>query len=378
MAAVLDELDHPERDAARGAGRRHQRQGQRGGHGPIRAAAPPACVSAPCRSRTWSAIASGSRSMACPTQRAALRRRRGRHVLPAVDRVAARLGPTNRVRGADRGRLRRAVRRRVRPGAGGGRAWAAAWTRPTSSIQGWRSITNVQHDHERLPGHRRWPPSAAEKAAIIKPGNLAVSGATRPRAAADPCNAAAELARLPASGGPRAAVSRHPAARRLGRARGRRRRRPTARWTDLRVGLLGGHQAHNAAVALALLDALRQDAGRRGSDLPSPDDAALRRGLAAARWPGRLELLHDTPRGRVLLDGAHNPAGARALTAALRELGLRRFPLLFGAMRGKRVSAVLRAHRAARATADLHRRAGSRGTPARVPAGGLASSGASG
>jgi dihydrofolate synthase/folylpolyglutamate synthase len=47
--------------------------------------------------------------------------------------------------------------------------------------------------------------------------------------------------------------------------------------------------------------------------------------------------------GPVLLDGAHNPAGARALAAALAELGMRRFPLVFGAMRGKRVSAVLRA-----------------------------------
>jgi dihydrofolate synthase/folylpolyglutamate synthase len=47
--------------------------------------------------------------------------------------------------------------------------------------------------------------------------------------------------------------------------------------------------------------------------------------------------------GPVLLDGAHNPAGARALARALDELGMRRFPLVFGAMRGKRVAAVLRA-----------------------------------
>jgi dihydrofolate synthase/folylpolyglutamate synthase len=47
--------------------------------------------------------------------------------------------------------------------------------------------------------------------------------------------------------------------------------------------------------------------------------------------------------GPVLLDGAHNPAGARALARSLGELGLHRFPMVFGAMRGKRVAAVLRA-----------------------------------
>jgi dihydrofolate synthase/folylpolyglutamate synthase len=56
-----------------------------------------------------------------------------------------------------------------------------------------------------------------------------------------------------------------------------------------------------------------------------------------------MELLTATTHGRVLLDGAHNPAGARALAAALAELHLSRFPLVFGAMRGKRVTAVLRA-----------------------------------
>jgi dihydrofolate synthase/folylpolyglutamate synthase len=62
------------------------------------------------------------------------------------------------------------------------------------------------------------------------------------------------------------------------------------------------------------------------------------------RWPGRLELIDGAARGvgRVLLDGAHNPAGARALAGALRQLGVEEMPLVFGAMRGKRVHAVLR------------------------------------
>ena len=70
------------------------------------------------------------------------------------------------------------------------------------------------------------------------------------------------------------------------------------------------------------------DRGRRGGSSPR---------LATARWPGRLELL-DGSRvgvGRVLLDGAHNPAGAAALATSLADLGVRRPTIVFGAMRAK-------------------------------------------
>jgi dihydrofolate synthase/folylpolyglutamate synthase len=109
------------------------------------------------------------------------------------------------------------------------------------------------------------------------------------------------------------------------------------------VGLLGRHQAANAAVAIALLDALQQAAESRDAAFHELDDLAIRRGFAAARWPGRLELLRRTPFGPVLLDGAHNPDGARALAASLADLGVRDVPMVFGATRGKRVAAVLRA-----------------------------------
>jgi len=93
-----------------------------------------------------------------------------------------------------------------------------------------------------------------------------------------------------------------------------------------RVGLLGRHQAANVAVADAVLDAL----GAAGIAVVAP--AARRAGYAAARWPGRLELLTLPGAGpggadaELLLDGAHNPAGAAALAAALDELR----PLLRG------------------------------------------------
>jgi dihydrofolate synthase / folylpolyglutamate synthase len=80
-----------------------------------------------------------------------------------------------------------------------------------------------------------------------------------------------------------------------------------------RVGLRGRHQAENAAVADAVLDALA------AADIASTSPAARREGFAAARWPGRLELLVVAGR-EVLLDGAHNPAAAATLAVALDDL----------------------------------------------------------
>src|SRR5207342_250252 len=82
---------------------------------------------------------------------------------------------------------------------------------------------------------------------------------------------------------------------------------------ETRVALRGRHQAANVAVADAVLDAL----GEAG--VVRTDSAARRTGYAAATWPGRLELLRVAGRD-VLLDGAHNPAGAAALAGALDDL----------------------------------------------------------
>jgi len=201
-------------------------------------------------------------------------------------------------------------------------------------------ITTVQHDHERHLG-RTLAAIGAEKAAIIKRGDLAVTGAIGRGLAPIVTQAAAVRAPL----------------RRVGRGQAWEARvtdsswdgvvvdlRTPDRWLrDVRVGLLGSHQGQNAAVAAAVLDAMETDAARTGRSL-TVGEVSLRDGLAAARWPGRLEWFPDGAGGRgILLDGAHNPAGARALARALAELGVRRVPLVFGAMNGKRVHAVLRA-----------------------------------
>lgn len=82
------------------------------------------------------------------------------------------------------------------------------------------------------------------------------------------------------------------------------------RWhvDGIRLGLRGGHQAQNAAVALAALEAC----GLR------VDPLAARDGLRVARWPGRLEVVGHDP--VVVLDGAHNPDGAAVLADSFTSL----------------------------------------------------------
>lgn len=188
-------------------------------------------------------------------------------------------------------------------------------------------VTNVDLDHMDRLG-----PTIAhiarEKAAIIERGDVAVTGATG-EALAIVSDRARRL------GVPLAVVDPAPLAGwdadgididlpRLGRTR---------------VGLRGRHQAANAAVADALLDAL-DSAG-----IASVDEAARRRGYAAATWPGRLEVLRPAGRGDVLLDGAHNPAGAAALAHAIDDLRphLRAGPvsLVMAAMADKDVDGVI-------------------------------------
>jgi dihydrofolate synthase/folylpolyglutamate synthase len=108
-------------------------------------------------------------------------------------------------------------------------------------------------------------------------------------------------------------------------------RTPRGILRDLAVPLAGRHQVVNALVAV-------------GAALALPvavSDDSIRRGLAAVRWPGRLELL----RPGLLVDGAHNDASAEALAAAVREFwGSRpRRALVFAQLKGKDHAAVARA-----------------------------------
>ncbi|HEU4939445.1 MAG TPA: folylpolyglutamate synthase/dihydrofolate synthase family protein [Vicinamibacterales bacterium] len=103
----------------------------------------------------------------------------------------------------------------------------------------------------------------------------------------------------------------------------------------IRLSLPGRHQRENAAVAVAVLNEVSE------RDIPVPD-AAIRSGLTEAHWPARLErFVRDSV--PILLDAAHNPAGARALASHLQDIGWSRVTLLFGAMHDKDVDGMLAA-----------------------------------
>lgn len=83
-------------------------------------------------------------------------------------------------------------------------------------------------------------------------------------------------------------------------------------YSDIFLPLHGEHQAHNAALALAAVEAFFGAGASRQLDVD-----AVRAGFAAARSPGRLERMRSAP--TVLIDAAHNPAGAAALAQALAD-----------------------------------------------------------
>jgi dihydrofolate synthase / folylpolyglutamate synthase len=223
-----------------------------------------------------------------------------REVLAAADGVERRHGPPTEFELLTAALFRWFAQERVdlavvEVGLGGRLDATHAWD------GGVAAITNVALDHMAWLGDTI-PKIAREKAAIIERGDLAVTGATgealevirrRARRVAAPLT---EVPRPTLLGWDRDGIDVR--LDRLG---------PT------RISLRGRHQADNAAVADAVLDAL----GAAG--IARVDDAARRRGYAGATWPGRLELLRVDGH-EVLLDGAHNPAGAAALATALDDL----------------------------------------------------------
>ena len=104
---------------------------------------------------------------------------------------------------------------------------------------------------------------------------------------------------------------------------------------DVEINLPGNFQARNAAVALMTLEVLQK------KGIAARDEAALRKGMAGARWPARLEKLEDSP--LIILDSAHNPAAMAALAESMLELfPNRRIVSVVGMLKDKDVSASLR------------------------------------
>ncbi len=166
-------------------------------------------------------------------------------------------------------------------------------------------ITPIGLDHEQYLGSDL-AGIAAEKAGIIKPGSVAVLAEQPPVVSEVLERRVAELgvpayregidfgvsSRVPAVGGQVVAL-----------------RGLHGEYDEVFLPLYGAHQAQNAASALAATDALLSDRER--------DPELIRNAFAAVASPGRLEVIRHHP--TIVLDAAHNPHGAEATVAALRD-----------------------------------------------------------
>jgi dihydrofolate synthase/folylpolyglutamate synthase len=166
-------------------------------------------------------------------------------------------------------------------------------------------ITPISVDHAKYLGDRP-ADIAVEKAGIIKPGATVVSAVQEPEVAQVLAERAAEVGatilwegvdfgvehRVPAVGG------------QMIRLRG-----PRGEYDEVFLPLYGAHQAHNAALALAAVEAFTGE---------EPLDADLvREAFEQMTSPGRLEVVRRSP--TIVLDAAHNPHGAAALAEAVQD-----------------------------------------------------------
>ncbi len=166
-------------------------------------------------------------------------------------------------------------------------------------------VTNVEFDHAEYFGPER-SDIAREKAGIIKPGSAALIGEQDQAIALQLHNLARErgAATIWQRGTDFDTISNRLAI--AGRSLSLR--TPGGRYDDVFIPLHGAHQGDNAAIALAAVEAFLQE----------PLEAeVVRTGFSRAHNPGRLEVMGRRP--LVVIDGAHNPAGAAVLRTAIDE-----------------------------------------------------------
>jgi dihydrofolate synthase/folylpolyglutamate synthase len=181
-------------------------------------------------------------------------------------------------------------------------------------------ITPIDFDHEAFLG-RSLEAIAGEKAGILKAGVTAVFARQRNEAAAVLDLRAAQLC-IPVARTEAWAIDDLELD-----ARGSR--FLLSGELDMRIvcPLAGEHQVENAATAAVALTRL------------GISESEIIAGIARTCWPGRLERVSEHP--EIILDGAHNPAGARALAAYItRFYAGRRVRLIYGAMRDKAIDEI--------------------------------------
>jgi dihydrofolate synthase / folylpolyglutamate synthase len=186
------------------------------------------------------------------------------------------------------------------------------------------AITSIAFDHERHLGHTL-SDIAFEKAGIAKPGVPLVIGRLPDEAAARIVEVARDIG-APLVDATATTVDR--------------------KYPPLTLALPGRHQLENAQVAVAILERWSQAVGYLPTD-------AIVTGLTKCEWPARLEWLRvpfdsqshhlatgllaqdRPPYGELLIDAAHNPAGAEALASYLHDIGTEPLPIVFAAMADK-------------------------------------------
>jgi len=175
------------------------------------------------------------------------------------------------------------------------------------------AITSIAFDHERHLGNTL-SQIAFEKAGIAKPGTPLVVGRLPDEAARRVAAVAAEI------GAP--LIDAHGTA--------------TDRvYPPLKLSLPGRHQLENAAVAVAVLETWSS----RVSFIPT---SAIVTGLTDCHWPARLEWLRLADGGELLIDAAHNPAGAAALATYLQDTNLAPIPIVLAVMADKDLAGMVK------------------------------------
>jgi dihydrofolate synthase / folylpolyglutamate synthase len=164
-------------------------------------------------------------------------------------------------------------------------------------------ITPIDLDHEKWLGHSI-AEIAREKAGIIKAATPVISAPQRPdaesviRQRADACGASLQFV--------------------------------NETWTKSKIALRGEHQKINAAVALAAVQA---------ANISISADAVAR-GFESVEWPARFQIWND----KIVIDGAHNPAGAKILAQTWREeFGDERATVILAVLRDKNAAEIIRA-----------------------------------
>lgn len=187
-------------------------------------------------------------------------------------------------------------------------------------------VTNISRDHEDVLG-RGIMRIANEKAGIIKRGRPFITAATQPRVLRLFCDRCRELE------SPFYRVGKEFRYRTIGPERldyeG-----PHWKLWNVELGLRGAYQMRNAVTALGAMEVLEELGYRVSAE-------AMVEGLRSVRWPARLEMVSTMP--RVVVDGAHNPAGIESLKGALKEnFSYQRLILLVGIMKDKPFRSMLR------------------------------------